>query len=101
MIEDVFTVGYNVILHAYIVKKRTMIGRGSSISDGAQIGEECIIGANTLIPSGKKIPPRPLVPGLPGKVVCELNEKDLELIHLSIASYVQKGNQFKNTLTEG
>ncbi|MGE7217099.1 gamma carbonic anhydrase family protein [Priestia koreensis] len=98
VIEDDVTVGHNVILHGCKVGKRSIIGMGSTILDGAEIGEECIIGANTLIPSGKKIPPRSLVVGSPGKVVREIGEKDVELINLSINTYVQKGIEFKEIL---
>ncbi|KOO50328.1 gamma carbonic anhydrase family protein [Priestia koreensis] len=97
-IEDDVTVGHNVILHGCKVGKRSIIGMGSTILDGAEIGEECIIGANTLIPSGKKIPPRSLVVGSPGKVVREIGDKDVELINLSISTYVQKGIEFKEIL---
>ena len=95
VVEDEVTVGHNVILHGCKVGKRSIIGMGSTILDHAEIGEECIIGANTLIPSGKKIPPRSLVVGSPGKVVRELNDKDFELIQLSIDTYVQKGYEFR------
>lgn len=92
------TVGHNVILHGCTIRKRSIIGMGSTILDGAEIGEECIIGANTLIPSGKKIPPRSLVVGSPGKVVREITEKDLALIQLSIDTYVQKGKEYRQLL---
>ena len=98
VIEDEVTVGHNVILHGCRVGKRTIVGMGSTILDNVEIGEECIIGANTLIASGKKIPPRSLVVGSPGKVVRELTDKDLQLIQLSIDTYVQKGKDFKDTL---
>lgn len=98
IIEDEVTVGHNVILHGCKIGKRSIVGMGSTILDGAEIGEECIIGANTLIPSEKKIPPRSLVMGSPGKVVREINEKDLELIQLSIDVYVQKGYEFREIL---
>lgn len=98
VIEDDVTVGHNVILHGCKIGKRSIIGMGSTILDGAEIGEECIIGADTLIPSGKKIPPRSLVVGSPGKVVREIGEKDVELINLSINTYVQKGIEFKEIL---
>lgn len=98
IIEDEVTVGHNVILHGCTVGKRSIIGMGSTILDGAEIGEECIIGANTLIPSGKKIPPRSLVVGSPGKVVREITEKDLQLIQLSIDTYVQKGKEFREQI---
>ncbi|WP_044747440.1 gamma carbonic anhydrase family protein [Bacillus alveayuensis] len=100
-IEDEVTVGHNVILHGCKIGKRSIIGMGSTILDRAEIGEECIIGANTLIPPGKKIPPRSLVVGSPGKVVRELNEKDLELIQLSIDTYVQKGKDYSSILKMG
>ncbi|MBE1555303.1 gamma carbonic anhydrase family protein [Sporosarcina limicola] len=93
-IEDEVTVGHNVILHGCTLRKRSIIGMGSTILDNAEIGEECIIGANTLIPPGKIIPPRSLVVGSPGKVVRELTDKDFELIQLSIDTYVQKGYDF-------
>ncbi|WP_017435987.1 gamma carbonic anhydrase family protein [Saccharococcus caldoxylosilyticus] len=99
VVEDEVTVGHNVILHGCTIRKRSIIGMGSTILDGAEIGEECIIGANTLIPSGKKIPPRSLVVGSPGKVVREITEKDLALIQLSIDTYVQKGKEYRQLLT--
>ncbi|MED3728705.1 gamma carbonic anhydrase family protein [Priestia filamentosa] len=99
-VEDEVTIGHNVILHGCTIGRRSIIGMGSTILDGAQIGEECIIGANSLIPSGKVIPPRSLVMGSPGKVVREINEKDLEVIQLSIDSYVQKGYEFKKNLSK-
>lgn len=98
IIEDEVTVGHNVILHGCKIGKRSIIGMGSTILDNVEIGEECIIGANTLIPSGKKIPPRSLVVGSPGKVVRDLNEKDLELIQLSIDTYVQKGKEYQTLI---
>lgn len=95
VVEDEVTVGHNVVLHGCTVGKRTIVGMGSTVLDHAVIGEECIIGANTLIPQGKIIPPRSLVVGSPGRVVRELNDDDLKLIQLSIDSYVQKGEEFR------
>ncbi|MGM9925009.1 MAG: gamma carbonic anhydrase family protein [Bacillus sp. (in: firmicutes)] len=98
IVEDEVTIGHNVILHGCKIGKRSIIGMGSTILDNAEIGEECIIGANTLVPSGKKFPPRSLIMGAPGKVVRAIQERDLELIQLSIDTYVQKGKEFKEIL---
>ncbi|MEK3936165.1 gamma carbonic anhydrase family protein [Sporosarcina sp. FSL W7-1349] len=100
LVEDEVTVGHNVILHGCTIRKRSIIGMGTTILDNAEIGEECIIGANTLIPSGKVIPPRSLVVGSPGKVVRELTQEDLDLIQLSIDTYVQKGYDFNEILKD-
>jgi len=98
VVEDEVTVGHNVILHGCKVGKRSIIGMGSTILDNVEIGEECIIGANTLIPPGKKIPSRSLVVGSPGKIVRDVSAKDLELIQLSVDTYVAKGKDFKQIL---
>jgi carbonic anhydrase/acetyltransferase-like protein (isoleucine patch superfamily) len=98
IVEDEVTVGHNVILHGCTVKRRSIIGMGSTILDGTVIGEECIIGANTFIPSRKKIPSRSLVLGSPGEVVRELTDKDFELIQLSIDTYVEKTYIYKQQL---
>lgn len=98
IIEDEVTVGHNVILHGCTIKKRSIIGMGSTILDGAVVGEECIIGANTLISAGKVIPPRSLVVGSPGRVVRELTDTDLELIQLSIDTYVEKSYIYNEIL---
>nr|WP_106781519.1 gamma carbonic anhydrase family protein [Lysinibacillus timonensis] len=100
IIDDEVTVGHQVVLHGCKIGKRSIIGMGSVVLDHVEIGEECIIGANTLITQGTKIPSRSLVVGSPGKVVRQLTEKDLELIQLSIDTYVQKGRQFKEIFTK-
>ena len=100
IIGDEVTVGHQVVLHGCKIGNRSIIGMGSVILDHVEIGEECIIGANTLITQGTKIPPRSLVVGSPGKVVRQINEKDLELIQLSIDTYVQKGIQFKQVFNK-
>ncbi|KGX86881.1 gamma carbonic anhydrase family protein [Pontibacillus litoralis] len=97
-VGDEVTIGHNVILHGCTIGNRSIVGMGSTILDGAQVGEECIIGANTLISPGKQFPPRSLILGTPGKVVRELNKQDLQLIQLSIDTYIQKGQEFMQQL---
>ncbi|WP_261130086.1 gamma carbonic anhydrase family protein [Bacillus sp. Marseille-Q3570] len=98
ILEDEVSIGHNVILHGCTIRKGALVGMGATILDGAEIGESAFIGANTLVPPGKKIPPRTMVMGSPGKVVRELNDKDLELIQLTIDTYEQKAKEFKENL---
>ncbi|MCD8508533.1 MAG: gamma carbonic anhydrase family protein [Bacillus sp. (in: Bacteria)] len=100
ILEDEVSIGHNVILHGCTIRKGALVGMGATILDGAEIGEQAFIGANTLIPPGKKIPPRTMVMGSPGKVIRELNEKDLELIQLTITSYRDKGQKFLKDLNQ-
>lgn len=95
LLEDEVSIGHNVILHGCTVRHGALVGMGATVLDGAEIGEQAFIAANTLVPPGKKIPPKSMVMGSPGKVVRELTEKDLELIRLTIETYVKKGKEFK------
>lgn len=97
VLEDEVSIGHNAIVHGCTLKKGSLIGMGATVLDGAVIGEYSLIGANSLVPSGKVIPPGSLVLGSPGKVVRTLTGKDMEMIHETITTYAEKGQQFKNS----
>ncbi|WP_070119397.1 gamma carbonic anhydrase family protein [Bacillus marinisedimentorum] len=98
VLEDEVSVGHNAIIHGCVLRKGALVGMGAVVMDGAEIGEYALVGANAFVPSGKKIPPRTLALGSPAKVVRELTEKDMELIQLTIDTYVNKGREFKEEL---
>ncbi|TCP29243.1 carbonic anhydrase/acetyltransferase-like protein (isoleucine patch superfamily) [Scopulibacillus darangshiensis] len=95
ILEDRVSIGHNVILHGCKIGCGALVGMGAVVLDGAEIGEQAFIAANTLIPPGKKIPPRTMVMGSPGQVVRELNDKDFDLIQLTIDTYMKKAKEFK------
>jgi carbonic anhydrase/acetyltransferase-like protein (isoleucine patch superfamily) len=68
------------------------------VLNGAKIGAECLIGSNALIPEGREIPPRSVVVGSPGKIVRQVNDKDLELIRWGVDFYVTKGPIYASRL---
>ena len=88
-IGDNVTVGHRAIIHGCIIGNNCLIGMGSVIMDGVEIGDGCIIGAGAVVSPGKKIPARSMVMGLPGKVVKELEESQLEGIQKSAETYVK------------
>ncbi len=82
------TIGHGAIIHGCHIGNDCLIGMHSTLLDGVQVGDECIIGANTLLTQGQSIPARSLVLGSPGKVVRQLTDKDLRLIHESAQVYL-------------
>lgn len=88
-IGDNVTVGHRAIIHGCNIGNNCLIGMGSIVMDGAEIGEECIIGAGSVVSPGKKIPARSVVMGIPGKVVKELDENQVEAILKSAQTYVK------------
>ncbi len=86
-IGDNCIIGHGCILHGCKIGNNCLIAMGAIILTGAEIGNECIIGAGALVPEGKKIPDRSVVIGIPGKIVRNIEEKDLIRIKNTIETY--------------
>ncbi len=86
-------VGHQACVHACTVGHRCLIGIRSVILTGAQIGDECIIGAGAVVTEGKVIPPRSLVLGVPGKVVRQVTDEDVEGILSGVREYLHLREQ--------
>ncbi|WNY23886.1 Protein YrdA [Methanimicrococcus hongohii] len=83
------TIGHGAIIHGAIIEDNVMIGMGSTVLDGAVIGEGSIVGANALVPTGKIIPPRSMVLGVPGKIVREVTEEEVQATIKNALWYVE------------
>lgn len=95
IIEDEASVGHAVILHSCIIRKKALIGMGSTILDGAEIGEGAFIGAGSLVPPGKVIPPGMLAFGRPAKVVRPLTAEDIKDMERISREYAEKAQYYK------
>lgn len=83
------TIGHSAVVHGAIIEDNVMIGMNSTILDGTVIGEGSIVGANALVPAGKKIPPRSMVLGVPGKIVREVTEEEVQMTIKNALWYVE------------
>jgi carbonic anhydrase/acetyltransferase-like protein (isoleucine patch superfamily) len=92
------TVGHMVMLHGCEIGDGSLIGIGAVVLNGARIGRNCLIGSKTLIPEGKVIPDNSLVMGVPGKVVREVSEAQLETLKAGAAGYVANWKRFARDL---
>jgi carbonic anhydrase/acetyltransferase-like protein (isoleucine patch superfamily) len=92
------TVGHKAMLHGCTVGDNTLIGMGATVLNGAVIGKNCLIGAGALITEDKVIPDGSLVVGAPGKVVRELNIKQIEAITDAAQRYQNNARRFQNGL---
>lgn len=90
-------VGHNAVLHSCTVEDGCLIGMGAVLLDGCKIGAESVIAAGSVVSPGKVIPPRSMVMGVPGKVVRQLTDADLEPTRWSVQHYIEFG---KNQLVE-
>ena len=77
-IESGVVVGHSVVLHGSRIGRDCLIGIGARVLSGTHIGEESIIAAGSVLTEGKVIPPRSLVMGIPGRVVRQVTDAELE-----------------------
>ncbi len=89
------TVGHSAVIHGSEVGEHCLIGMGAIIIDST-IGEFSLIGAGALITPGTIIPPKSLVLGMPGKVIRQLNDKEIEELVKSKETYSKLTELYKN-----
>ncbi len=87
-VGDECTIGHRALLHGCIVGHRCLIGMGSILLDNAEIGHDSFVAAGTLVPPGKVFEPRSFILGSPAKRVREVSSHDLEVIEISIQTYL-------------
>ncbi|MFA4661661.1 gamma carbonic anhydrase family protein [Pyrococcus kukulkanii] len=88
-IGEYVTIGHNAVVHGAKVGNCVIIGMGAVILDGAKIGDHVIIGAGALVPPNKEIPDYSLVIGIPGKVVRQLTEEEIEWTKKNAEIYME------------
>lgn len=93
-IGDDVSIGHGAIVHGCEVGDGTLIGMGATILNGAKIGKYCIIGAGALVTEGKVIPDHSVVMGVPGKVVRQMTEADIEGRRKNVQVYVDSAKKY-------
>ena len=78
VIEEDGHIGHGAVLHGCRIGKNAMVGMNAVVMDNAVIGESSIVAAMAFIKAGAIIPPRSLVAGLPGKIVRELSDEEID-----------------------
>ena len=92
------SIGHMCMLHGCTIGEGSLIGIGSIVLNGAKIGKNCLIGANSLITEGKEIPDNSLVMGSPGKVIREVDDKNIAMMANNIKSYVNRAAHYRAEL---
>ena len=100
IIGDDVTIGHRTTLHGCTLKNRILIGMGATIMDGAVINDDSIVAAGALVTRDKVFPPRSLIQGTPAKMIRELTNEELAIVHASAANYVADGEIYNKEYEE-
>lgn len=96
IIEERASVGHGAIIHQAVIGECSMVGMGAIILDRAEIGKHCLIAAGALVPEGKIIPDRSLVIGVPGRVVRELTEEEIQGLEKNARDYQYLSSYYRD-----
>lgn len=88
IIGDNCVVGHSALIHSCTVEEGCLIGMGSILLDGCHIGTGSIVAAGAVVSPNTVVPPHSMVMGVPGRVVRQLTDKDIEGITLSVGHYI-------------
>ena len=89
------TIGHRAVVHGALVEDDVLIGIGAIVLSGARISHDCIIGAGSLVTGHSVIPPRSMVLGVPGRVVRQLTDEEVQSIRAAAQHYVECGAKYK------
>jgi carbonic anhydrase/acetyltransferase-like protein (isoleucine patch superfamily) len=95
LIGNGVTVAHRAVVHGCVVEDDVLIGMGAIVLSGARIGQESIVGAGALVTGGTVVPPRSLVLGLPGRVVREVSDEELETVRQTARRYAEYAKQYR------
>ena len=92
------TLGHHAIIHGCTIGDNSLVGMGATVLNGAKIGNNCLIGANALVTEGKEFPDNSLIVGSPARAIRTLDDKAVEGLRHSAASYIANWRRFANGL---
>jgi carbonic anhydrase/acetyltransferase-like protein (isoleucine patch superfamily) len=93
-IEEGVVVGHRVVLHGSHIGRYSLIGMGAILLSECEIGEESLIAAGAVILERRRIPPRSVVMGMPGKVVRQVTDEELQDIRRNGADYLEMAQRY-------
>ena len=86
---DMVTIGHSVTLHGCTIQNLSLIGMGAIILDGAIVEEKSMVAAGALITPGFIVPTGKLVGGVPGKIMRDLSDIEMEEFEKSALRYAK------------
>jgi carbonic anhydrase/acetyltransferase-like protein (isoleucine patch superfamily) len=93
-IDEGVVVGHRAVLHGIHIGRGTLIGMGAMLLSGSVVGEGCLIAAGSIVLEGRRIPPRSVVMGIPGKVVREVTDAEVQGTRAGAAEYLDMAQRY-------
>jgi gamma-carbonic anhydrase len=93
------TIGHSVSIHGCNIKDSVLIGIGAILLDNCTVNSNSFIAAGTLVKENFIVPEGVLVAGVPGKIIRDLTEKEMERIKISSEHYLMYVQNYRKTIS--
>lgn len=97
IIKSNVTIGHSAVIHACTINDFTLIGMNATILDNAVIGPNVLVGAGSLILQHSKFAEGVLIAGVPGKVIRNLTQGEIDGLKESAENYVNYVKRYRQT----
>ena len=94
------SIGHKALLHGCTIKDSVLIGMGAILLDNCIINSNSFIAAGTLVKENFEVPEGVLVAGVPGKIIRDLTEEEIETIKQRARNYLMYVNNYKKGYQE-
>ncbi|MDR0927722.1 MAG: gamma carbonic anhydrase family protein [Ignavibacteria bacterium] len=92
------SIAHMATIHGCTLKDGCLIGIGAMVLDNATVGEESLIAAGCVVREGFVVPPRVLVAGVPGKIIKDLSDDDIERVTSTTSNYMRYVAQYRKDM---
>lgn len=94
------SIGHGAILHGCTVKDSVLIGMGAKLLDNCLIKSNSLIAAGTIVKENFEVPEGVLVAGVPGKIIRDLTEEEIEMVKFRARNYLRYVYNYKKGIAE-
>ena len=95
------TIGHSVKLHGCKINDLSLVGIGAIVLDGAVVEEKSFVAAGSVIRPGFVVPSGKMVAGVPGKVIRDLSQAELDDFEASAERYKKYSQITLDSLNNG
>ena len=91
-------IAHSVTLHGCTIHDNCLVGIGASVLDGAILNQNTMIAAGALVKENFEVPEGVLLAGVPGKIIRDLKQKDIDKLKYMSDHYIEYVKIYRSQL---
>ena len=95
------TIGHGAKVHGCMVKDNILIGIGAILLDNCVVNSNSVVAAGTIVKENFVVPEGVMVAGVPGKIVRDIKEEEIELIKYAAEHHVKYVAMYRKGRNKG